>query len=69
MIYGYTRVSSMLDPFMGSGSTGVAVIKHGRKFIGIEQNAKWFDVSCQRIDAEYQKRGLLDLCENENASI
>lgn len=66
----YTDVGdTVLDPFMGSGTTGVAAIKHGRKFIGIEQDQKWFDVACKRIEAEYQKRGLLDLCENENASI
>lgn len=60
---------TVLDPFMGSGSTGVAAIRHGRKFIGIERDAKWFDVACKRIEAEYQKRGLLDLCEAENASV
>lgn len=37
------------DPFMGSGTTGVAAAKLGRKFIGIEQNEKWFDIACERI--------------------
>ncbi len=37
------------DPFMGSGTTGVAAVKYGRKFIGIEQNQQWFDLSCRRI--------------------
>lgn len=53
---------TVIDPFMGSGTTGVAAVRHGRKFIGVEQDQKWFDVACKRIDAEYQKRGLLDLC-------
>jgi len=44
------------DPFMGSGTTGVAAINSGRKFIGIEKNKRWFDVSCKRIeDAQRQK--------------
>lgn len=40
---------TILDPFMGSGSTGVAAIKLGRKFIGIEIEPKYFDVACTRI--------------------
>jgi len=40
---------TVLDPFMGSGTTGVAALKSGRKFIGIESSEKWFDVACQRI--------------------
>lgn len=40
----------VLDPFMGSGTTGVACVKSGRKFIGIERNKKFFDVACERIE-------------------
>lgn len=40
---------TVCDPFMGSGSTGVAAVRHGRAFIGIEQNERWFDLSCRRI--------------------
>ena len=39
------------DPFMGSGTTGVACIQHGRRFVGVEQNPKWFDLACRRIEA------------------
>lgn len=39
----------ILDPFMGSGTTGVAAVKLGRKFIGIEIEPKYFDISCRRI--------------------
>lgn len=42
--------STILDPFMGSGSTGVAAIKLGRKFIGIEKQPKYFDIACRRIE-------------------
>jgi len=39
------------DPFCGSGTSGVAAVKSGRRFIGIEQDPKWFDLSCHRISA------------------
>ena len=46
----YTDEGEMVcDPFLGSGTTGVACVKQGRKFIGIEQDEKWFDLSCRRI--------------------
>lgn len=41
---------TILDPFMGSGTTGVASIQLGRKFIGIEREPKYFDIACQRIE-------------------
>ena len=41
----------VLDAFMGSGTTGVACIKLGRKFIGIEIEPKYFDIACRRIQA------------------
>ena len=43
----------VLDPFMGSGTTGVAAIRHGRKFIGIEREPKYFDIACRRIEQAY----------------
>jgi len=45
----------ILDCFMGSGSTGVAAARAGRKFIGIEIEPKWFDVACKRIEAEFNQ--------------
>ena len=48
------------DPFMGSGTTGVASAMLGRKFIGIEQNERWFDLSCRRIEAAYRQPRLFD---------
>ena len=41
----------ILDPFMGSGTTGVAAVKLGRKFIGVEIEPKYFDIACRRIQA------------------
>lgn len=40
-----------LDPYMGSGTTGVAAVKLGRRFIGIEIESKYFDIACRRIQA------------------
>jgi len=40
---------TILDPFMGSGTTGVACVELGRKFIGIEIDEKYFDIACERI--------------------
>lgn len=42
---------AVLDPFMGSGTTGVAALRAGRKFTGIEIEERWFDVACERIEA------------------
>ena len=42
----------VLDPFMGSGTTGVAAVSLGRKFIGIEIEPKYFDIACRRIAKE-----------------
>jgi len=41
---------TILDPFMGSGTTGVAAIQLGRKFIGIEREERYFDIACKRIE-------------------
>lgn len=48
---------TILDPFMGSGTTGVACMNLGRSFIGIEIEPKYFDIACRRIeDAQRQGR-------------
>ena len=46
----------VLDPFMGSGTTGVACANLGRKFIGIEIERKYFDIACERIDNAYRQK-------------
>lgn len=46
-----------IDPFMGSGTTGVACMNLGRKFIGIEIEPKYFEIACERIEnAQRQQR-------------
>ena len=71
---------TILDPFMGSGTTGVACVKLGRKFIGIEIDPDYFEIACKRIrdaynqpdmfiEAERQEQPeqvMLDLAEQEN---
>ncbi len=52
--------STVLDPFMGSGTTGVACANLGRKFIGIEIERQYFDIACKRIQAAYNQPRLFD---------
>ena len=50
IVLDFTKPGQLIcDPFCGSGSTGVAAVKLGRRFVGIEQNERWFDLSCRRI--------------------
>jgi DNA modification methylase len=44
------KADTVLDPFMGSGTTGVAAVQMGRQFIGIEREPKYFDIACKRIE-------------------
>jgi site-specific DNA-methyltransferase (adenine-specific) len=46
-----TAGKTILDPFMGSGTTGIACARAGRRFIGIEKDDRWFDLACGRIEA------------------
>jgi DNA modification methylase len=47
--------ATVLDPFMGSGSTGVACVQLGRAFIGIEREQSYFDIACRRIEQAQQQ--------------
>jgi len=51
---------TILDPFMGSGTTGVACAKLGRRFIGIEIEPKYFEIACRRIEEAYKQPRLFD---------
>lgn len=50
---------TILDPFMGSGTTGVACVKAGRSFIGIERDPTYFDIARRRIEVAYQQGDML----------
>ena len=53
------HAETILDPFMGSGTTGVACANLGRKFIGIEIEPKYFDIACRRIEDAWINRPCL----------
>jgi DNA modification methylase len=46
---------TILGPFMGSGTTGVACANLGRKFIGIEIEPKYYEIACERITNAYRQ--------------
>lgn len=46
---------TVLDPFMGRASTGVAALQLGRKFIGVEIDEDHFDIACKRIEDAYKQ--------------
>lgn len=54
------KAQTILDPFMGSATTGVACVNLGRKFIGIEREPKYFDIACKRIAEAYKQPRLFD---------
>jgi site-specific DNA-methyltransferase (adenine-specific) len=48
------------DPFMGSGTTGIACVRTGRRFIGIEKEEKYFNIAVKRIEAELNRAPLFE---------
>lgn len=53
-----TAGAIILDPYMGTGSTGVAAVRQGRRFIGIEHDPTWFDWACRRLSEAQQQYDL-----------
>lgn len=49
------EATRIIDPFMGSGTTGVACVQAGLQFTGIERETRYFDAACRRIEAEVKK--------------
>lgn len=56
----WTDAPTIHDPFMGSATTGVAALKLGRKFIGIEIEPKYFDIACRRIEEAWKQPRLFE---------
>ncbi len=54
------EAGTILDPFMGSGTTGVACANLGRRFIGIEREPSYFDIACRRIEEAYRQPRLFE---------
>ena len=59
---------TILDPFMGSGTTGIASINLGKKFIGIEREQKYFDIACKRIE-QAERQGDLFMQKNNHEQL
>lgn len=55
---------TILDPFMGSGTTGVAALKLGRKFVGIERDREYFAIACRRIEQASREMSLVACSTN-----
>lgn len=58
------KPQTILDPFMGSGTTGVAAVQMGCRFIGIEREPKYFEIACERIYNAYRQNTLFGQDEN-----
>lgn len=56
----------ILDPYLGSGTTGVAAVQMGREFIGIERDPGYFDIACRRIE-DAQRQGDMFIGESSHA--
>lgn len=61
LISDFTQPDQLIcDPFMGSGTTGVACIQFGRRFLGIERDERWFDLACRRLEEAYRQPRLFE---------
>jgi site-specific DNA-methyltransferase (adenine-specific)/modification methylase len=56
----FVKAAEVCDPFMGSGTTGVACVRAGRRFVGVEIDCKHFDTACRRIEAAQRQGELLN---------
>jgi hypothetical protein len=56
----FSGARAILDPFMGSGTTGVAAVNLSRSFVGIEIDPKHFDIACKRIEAAWREPRFFD---------
>lgn len=56
-----TRGDLILDPFAGSGTTGVAALRNGRRFVGWEREPKWHEAACKRLRATREQRDLFEV--------
>jgi site-specific DNA-methyltransferase (adenine-specific) len=63
------NADTILDPFMGSGTTGVACVRTGRKFIGVEIEERYFAIAVKRIEAELNRFPLLEPPQPQQASM
>lgn len=62
------QAKTVLDPFAGSGTTGVACVKAGRTFVGIERDPTYFDIACRRIQKAVDQPDMFVANDNKPAS-
>ena len=55
----FPMANSVLDPFMGSGTTGGACVRLGKSFTGNKSERKYFDIACERIENAYRQAPLV----------
>ena len=60
MLIAATEAKTVCDPFCGSGSTGVAALMEGRRFVGIEQSAEYCRMAGKRLAEARPERGIND---------
>lgn len=63
------KAKTILDPYMGSGTTGVAALSLGRRFVGIERESKYFDIACKRIEEETKRPDMFAELDRRAAEI
>ena len=59
----------VIDPFNGTGTTGVVALKHGRKYIGIDMSKDYIDMSRRRLEQETAQYSIFDMDEREEKEI
>ncbi len=64
-----SSAKTILDPFMGSGTTGIAALKLGRRFLGVETDPTYFDIACKRIDESARQSDLICQIDRRAAEI
>jgi DNA modification methylase len=56
----HPKATTVCDPFMGTGTTGVACVNLGKAFVGIERERQYFDAACRRIEQAYAQPRLFE---------
>ena len=56
----HPKAATVCDPFMGTGTTGVACVNLGKAFVGIERERQYFDIACRRIEQAYAQPRLFE---------